>query len=188
VGHILTPRSAYLDPQIYAGTASVTQFYSNVNSTHWTLVYKCTRCLIFDDPSQTGHNISTSQGRWENGWAQSDIPPSDPTNANADIVQHNNGMGEFQIIVASAVQSSYSIWASKTATATAVTGSSTPTSTISSRPVPTGNTYDYVIVGAGAGGIPMADKLSASGKKVLLIEKGIASSARWGGSKSSLSP
>lgn len=71
-----------------------------------------------------------------------------------------------------------------TATATAVSGSSTATATISSIPVPTGTTWDYVIVGGGAGGIPMADKLSASGKKVLLIEKGIASSARWGGSKS----
>ena len=42
-------------------------------------------------------------------------------------------------------------------------------------------TYDYVVVGAGAGGIPMADKLSEAGHSVLLIEKGIASSARWGG-------
>lgn len=96
-------------------------------------------------------------------------------------------MGEFEIVVASAVQSSYSIWATKTATVTAVTGTATATATISSVPVPTGVTYDYVIVGAGAGGIPMADKLSASGKKVLLIEKGIASSGRWGGSKYSIS-
>lgn len=29
----------------------------------------------------------------------------------------------------------------------------------------------------------MADKLAQSGKSVLLIEKGVASSARWGGSK-----
>ncbi|CAL3966250.1 unnamed protein product [Diplocarpon coronariae] len=48
-------------------------------------------------------------------------------------------------------------------------------------PVPSDVTYDYVIIGGGAGGIPMADKLSASGKSVLLIEKGVASSGRWGG-------
>lgn len=42
-------------------------------------------------------------------------------------------------------------------------------------------TYDYIVVGAGAGGIPIADKLSQAGKKVLLIEKGPASSGRWGG-------
>jgi len=41
--------------------------------------------------------------------------------------------------------------------------------------------YDYIIVGAGAGGLPVADKLSAAGKKVLLIEKGPPSSGRYGG-------
>lgn len=42
-------------------------------------------------------------------------------------------------------------------------------------------TYDYIIVGAGAGGIPLADKLSESGASVLLIERGPPSSGRWGG-------
>lgn len=127
--------------------------------------------------------MSTSQGRWAQGWAQAYSPPTDPTNANADILQHNNGMGIFQIIASSATQSSYSNWATMTATTTQPGGTSVPTSTVSSQPVPTADTYDYVIVGGGAGGIPMADRLSATGKKVLLIEKGIASSARWGGSK-----
>lgn len=48
--------------------------------------------------------------------------------------------------------------------------------------VPTpSTTYDYIIVGSGAGGLPMADRLSASGKSVLLIERGGPSSYRWGG-------
>lgn len=42
--------------------------------------------------------------------------------------------------------------------------------------------YDYIIVGAGASGIPLADKLSEAGKTVLLLEKGPPSSGRWGGS------
>ena len=90
-------------------------------------------------------------------------------------------MGEFQIVVKSATQASYSAWATKTATGPTATASASATATISSVPVPTGMTYDYVVVGAGAGGIPMADKLSEAGHTVLLIEKGIASSARWGG-------
>jgi cellobiose dehydrogenase (acceptor) len=60
------------------------------------------------------------------------------------------------------------------------TSSSVPTKT--GVPVPTGTAYDYVIVGGGAGGLPMADRLSAQGKKVLLIEKGPPSTGRWGGS------
>lgn len=145
------------------------------------MVYKCTRCLIFDDPSQALFDISTSAGLFEQGWAQSSAPPFDPTNADSGISQHDNGMGEFKITVASATQASYSIWATMTATGTSVSGTIGPTSTHSSKPIPT-LTYDYVVVGSGAGGVPLADKLSESGKSVLLVEKGVASSARWGGS------
>ncbi|KAK5651942.1 hypothetical protein OQA88_11484 [Cercophora sp. LCS_1] len=42
-------------------------------------------------------------------------------------------------------------------------------------------TYDYIIIGSGAGGIPLADRLSEAGKTVLLIEKGPPSTGRWGG-------
>lgn len=94
-------------------------------------------------------------------------------------------MGEYSIAVASATQASYSNWATLTATHTnTATGTATASATsYSSTPVPTAATYDYIVVGGGAGGIPMADKLSAAGYSVLLIEKGPASSARWGGSK-----
>lgn len=180
-------QSAYQAPVLYNGTAKLTQIYTYVNATNWVMVYRCQRCLIFDDPSQTSFNTSTTQGKFEQGWAQSYAPPYDPTNADSGFSQHNNGMGEFVIQVASATQASYSKWATLTATATAVTGSATSTTAYSSIAVPTGTTYDYVVIGGGAGGIPLADKLSQAGKSVLLIEKGVASSARWGGSKDAAS-
>ncbi|TVY18546.1 Cellobiose dehydrogenase [Lachnellula arida] len=176
--------SGYLAPVPYGGSASIYPIYSKVNATNWTLVYKCTNCLIFDDPTQASFNTSTSKGGFEQGWAQSDAPPFDKTDANSDFDQHNNGMGEFSIAVASATQSDYSKWATETATTTYTSATSTGTSTsasISASAVPTGVTYDYVVIGGGAGGIPIADKLSEAGKSVLLIEKGVASSARWGG-------
>ncbi|TVY55538.1 Cellobiose dehydrogenase [Lachnellula cervina] len=176
--------SGYLAPVPYGGSASIYPIYSKVNATNWTLVYKCTNCLIFDDPTQASFNTSTSKGGFEQGWAQSDAPPYDKTDANSNFDQHNNGMGEFSIAVASATQSDYSKWATETATTTytSTTSSGTPTATsISASAVPTGVTYDYVVIGGGAGGIPIADKLSEAGKSVLLIEKGVASSARWGG-------
>jgi len=43
-------------------------------------------------------------------------------------------------------------------------------------------TYDYIIVGSGAAGIPLADRLTEAGKTVLLVEKGPPSTGRWGGS------
>ncbi|KAI1486834.1 hypothetical protein F5X96DRAFT_673238 [Biscogniauxia mediterranea] len=42
-------------------------------------------------------------------------------------------------------------------------------------------TWDYIIVGSGAGGIPLADRLSEAGHTVLLLEKGPPSTGRWGG-------
>lgn len=74
-----------------------------------------------------------------------------------------------------------------TVTTTAVSSTSIATSTVSEAPatgVPVPNeTFDYVVIGAGAGGIPIADKLSEAGHKVLLIEKGPPSTGRWGGTR-----
>lgn len=47
--------------------------------------------------------------------------------------------------------------------------------------VPSNKTYDYIVIGSGAGGIPVADRLSEAGHSVLLIEKGPLSSGRWNG-------
>ncbi|TAQ89554.1 cellobiose dehydrogenase [Chlorociboria aeruginascens] len=184
-GEIMTSfryTTSYDAPVLYEGTATVSEIYSDINSTHWTFIYRCGNCYIFDDPSQTAFNMSTSLGSFEQGWSQNIGAPDDAGDPfNAVIAQHNNGMGEFQIEVASATQASYSVWATQTVTSTGPTGSATATSSYSSIPVPTATTWDYVVVGAGAGGIPVADKLAQSGKSVLLVEKGVASSARWGG-------
>ena len=120
------------------------------------------------------------------GWAQSLTPVNDKLNPASGMLQHDNGCGWYQVIVASAVQSSYSAWATATPTGTPTpTPVTSTTSTVSyiATAVPTSLTYDYVVIGSGAGGIPVAEKLAASGKSVLLIEKGVASSARHGGSK-----
>ncbi|KAI1343501.1 putative cellobiose dehydrogenase [Xylariaceae sp. FL0016] len=42
-------------------------------------------------------------------------------------------------------------------------------------------TWDYIIVGSGAGGIPLADRLTEAGHTVLLLEKGPPSTGRWNG-------
>lgn len=43
--------------------------------------------------------------------------------------------------------------------------------------------YDYIIVGGGAAGLIAADKLSETGKSVLLLERGPPSTYRHGGSE-----
>jgi len=108
-----------------------------------------------------------------------------PTDPNSGIVQHNNGNGIFPFVVASLTNAKYTDWATKTISSvpTTTATNTVTTTTYSSRTIPTGVTYDYVIAGGGAGGIPFADKASAAGKKTLLIEKGPPSTGRWGGSQ-----
>ncbi|KAH8708361.1 hypothetical protein GQ44DRAFT_816105 [Phaeosphaeriaceae sp. PMI808] len=47
--------------------------------------------------------------------------------------------------------------------------------------VDTSKTYDYIVIGSGAGGITVADRLTEAGKSVLLVEKGPLSSGRFNG-------
>ncbi|KAI0445879.1 fungal cellulose binding domain-containing protein [Xylaria telfairii] len=179
--------TGYDNPEVYTGNAKLTQISSTVNSTHYSVIFRCQNCLSWDHGGATG-SVSTSAGFLVLGWCNAFPSPGNPSCADTvSIVQHDNGQSIFGASLDSNVANpSYSQWAAK-ATAT-VTGScgttttptSTPTAAPTGVPVPSG-TYDYIVVGAGAGGIPIADKLSEAGKKVLLIEKGPPSSGRWGG-------
>jgi cellobiose dehydrogenase (acceptor) len=174
-------RRGYVAPDIYTGNATLSPIASKVNDTHFALQYLCQNCWAWNQDGATGSQ-PPSAGVEVLGWVQSNVSPDDPSDPDSTIVQHDNGMGEWGAAVASARNSQYSTWASSatpTTTAPGGGGSSTPTACTGTT-APTA-TYDYIVVGAGAGGIPLADKLSESGKSVLLIEKGPPSSGRWGG-------
>ncbi|KAI1197995.1 fungal cellulose binding domain-containing protein [Nemania serpens] len=175
-------------PDVYTGNAKLTQISSTITSTGYSVIFRCQNCLAWDQNGATG-SVSTSGGFLVLGWCNAFPSPGNPSCPDTiTMEQHDNGQSIFGAVLDSSVANpSYSQWAAK-ATAT-VTGScggttSTPTSTPTAAPtgvpVPSG-TYDYIVVGGGAGGIPIADKLSEAGKKVLLIEKGPPSSGRWGG-------
>ncbi|TQN64791.1 Cellobiose dehydrogenase, partial [Colletotrichum shisoi] len=194
-GEILTSfrfASGFEMPPVYAGDARLTQIASTVNATHYTLVYRCQNCFQWDHNGVTG-SIPTSAGGMVLGWVQAFNSPTNPScPANIVLAQHDNQGIHGAGLDATVANPSYSAWAAlatKTVTGNCGGGStatSAPTSTATGVPGPTGvpvpsGTYDYIVVGAGAGGIPLADKLSEAGKSVLLIEKGPPSSGRWGG-------
>jgi cellobiose dehydrogenase (acceptor) len=68
-----------------------------------------------------------------------------------------------------------------TTTSTKTTTTTTSTSTTSTALPTFSPAYDYIVVGAGYGGIMSADRLSQAGKKVLLIERGGPSYGITGG-------
>ncbi|KAK3369187.1 cellobiose dehydrogenase-like protein [Lasiosphaeria ovina] len=174
--------TGYAMPDLYTGNAKLTQISSTINATHFTLVFRCQNCLQWNQNGQTG-GVSTSAGFMVLGWAQAFPSPGNPTCPDQiTLDQHDNGMSIFGAVLDSnAANPSYSAWAAKATKMVTGTCQGPTTTAIAAVPVPTSVTFDYIIVGGGAGGIPLADKLSESGKSVLLIEKGPASSGRWGG-------
>ena len=184
--------SGYVAPDIYTGDATISQISHTINDTHYELTYRCGNCWTWDQDGATGSQVpkTTSAAAQLIGWAQATTAPVSPSDSDSAIVQHAND-GIFGALVASARNPAYTAWASlATVTSSGAgatgtgTGSANATGTGAASPAtatpvacPAANnlvntTWDYIIVGAGAGGIPLADKLSEAGKSVLLIEKG----------------
>jgi hypothetical protein len=128
---LLIPPSAYAQPVPYERSANLTQIYTNVNSTNWTLLYRCQNCRLNDDPRKPAPARNVTQtvvGLFEFGWAQSTVAVDEVTNPDSNFLQHDNGQGEFVIEVASATRASYSQWTTIIQSGTVSTGTVVTTS------------------------------------------------------------
>ncbi|KAK3669373.1 hypothetical protein LTR78_010756 [Recurvomyces mirabilis] len=198
----------YLTPAEYTGNAKLTVLSSSVNSTFYELTYRCEHCWTWNQTGQVaGSQLPKAGGNQIVGWAEATTTPTNPSVQTAGIVQHYAD-GLFGVAVDSARNSAYTSWTALGASPTSVTTTATsskPTGSVTSSSKPTSSasatssaaavapsctsgtaasslgSWDYVVVGGGAGGIPLAAKLTNTGKKVLLIERGNPSSGRQGG-------
>ncbi|PGH26426.1 hypothetical protein AJ80_01924 [Polytolypa hystricis UAMH7299] len=174
--------TGYDTPELYTGDAMISPIRSEITDTHFTLIYRCQGCFSWNHKGETGSR-GTTAGALVIGWVQSTTTVDDPTDPNSEHIQHDNGMGLFGIPAGPAANAMYDEWTelavdpepTETSTPTV-----TPTPTVTGKPVPT-DTFDYIVVGGGAGGLTISDRLSEAGKSVLLIEKGPPSTHRWGG-------
>ncbi|KAK3375743.1 hypothetical protein B0T24DRAFT_206703 [Lasiosphaeria ovina] len=181
--------SGYSIPGVYSGNATLTQISSTITPNEFELIYRCQGCFSWQQGSTKG-SVSTTDGNLILGRAAAKSGLHNPTCPDkAFFGFHNNGYGQWGASLENTTNAAYSTWAAL-ATATPTTDCSTleppPPAQTAQPEAPTcvaapAKTYDYIVVGGGAGGIPLADKLSQAGKTVLLIEKGPPSSGRWNG-------
>ncbi|CAN9084886.1 cellobiose dehydrogenase [Alternaria alternata] len=175
----------YVAPEDYTGNATLSQIFHSVTDTHFEIVYRCEHCWVWNQGGAEGSQLPTTEVNVI-GWAQHDKI------YDGTWVFHNKGQSQFGAPTADARNAKYSDYVKLVggqpsgAPTPTLSGqpSATPTPTAPVKcvgsPAPSGS-FDYIVIGGGAGGIPVADKLSESGKSVLMLEKGPPSLARFGG-------
>ncbi|KAF8584272.1 hypothetical protein K439DRAFT_1150670 [Ramaria rubella] len=170
---VASPRIAtdYVQPTVYTGPTLTTLPSSHVNSTHWKWVFRCQNCTTWQGGSLNLNSVDA----W--AWAVSTVGVDDPSDP-ASTFQEHTDFGFWGENVVGAHDPNYTGYLSgipappPTPTSSP---SSSPTGPTSSPTAPVTNpagTFDYIVVGSGAGGLVTADRLSEAGKKVLLLERG----------------
>lgn len=164
---------------------------TSVNSTGWSFTFLCKGCA-------TGNSISFGGDDAQKvfGYALSSTALTDTSSSDATLNYHSKAFGEYAHSLSDAKSSQYATWAAMAATSNsaAITGSSTGSSTGSNSTTngssnnsttttttTSNSTYDYIVAGAGAAGIIVAERLVESGASVLLLERGGPSTYSTGG-------
>ncbi|KAL4731637.1 hypothetical protein ACLX1H_000614 [Fusarium chlamydosporum] len=150
-----------------------------VGADSFTYTFLCEGCIKTD-----GTTFKASDANAVMGFAISTTPLDDPTDATAALNYHGAGFGGFALDTTAAQSADFETWAAMASDGTASPGSGSGGSA-----PPAGNfttvvsnmTYDYIVVGGGASGLIVAERLVESQKSVLLLEQGKASFYSTGG-------
>lgn len=103
----------YAPPALYTGNAKLTQVSSTVNSTHYSVIFRCRDCLAWDQDGEKG-SAPTSVGFMVLGWAHSTTAPTNAGCADTAGVRIHSSQGMFGAVYGEDIASpSYSAWAAK---------------------------------------------------------------------------
>ncbi|KAI2625839.1 hypothetical protein GGR54DRAFT_654226 [Hypoxylon sp. NC1633] len=178
--------TGYTLPGVYSGNATLTQISSKVTATGFEVIYRCQNCFAWEQDGASG-SVQTSTGFFVLGRASATIVPTNAQCPTDISFRQHESFGQFGAPLDGVGKAQYPAWAALATKSVTGECGDPPPGGEPSGPTPAcaaemaDQTFDYIVVGAGAGGIPIADKLSEKGHSVLLLEKGPPSTGIWGG-------
>jgi cellobiose dehydrogenase (acceptor) len=152
---------------------------TSFDGTTYTYTFLCKGCIQTD-----GSTFKANDDLPTIGYAQAAVPVTNPADPLSAMAFHSSGYGLFQVNLAAARSEKFATWA---ATAKDDPKTSAPKPNGGAPPPPdtsattSATAYDYIVVGSGPAGLITSQRLSETGKSVLLLERGGASTAATGG-------
>ncbi|KAM7190445.1 hypothetical protein V8F20_009728 [Naviculisporaceae sp. PSN 640] len=104
----------YQHPAVYEGDAKLTQVSSVVNSTHYSIIFRCQNCFQWQQGTSEVRKVSTSEGFLVPGWCFASSAPTGGSCPDTLTVRQHDSQGLFGAPLDDAVvHSEYSAWAAK---------------------------------------------------------------------------
>lgn len=168
----LRTTTGYSNPGVFDGDSVIKTIPegTSVNSTGFTFTFLCERCIV----DGKAFNVTAETGVL--GWAMSSASPTTPSSASSALEYHDQGFGGFGFDLPGAKSADFATWAalaSATTPAPPTGGNQTTPTPPTNGTLPVSNsTWDYIVVGGGASGLVVSQKLAETGKSVLVLERG----------------
>jgi cellobiose dehydrogenase (acceptor) len=102
----------YFPPDLFLGTAKLSQISSWVNETMYEVIFRCEGCLSWTADDGSIETVATTDGRLLLGHAQSHDAPDNPGCPDDILVKfHDNGFGLWMADIGNASSTDYTKWA-----------------------------------------------------------------------------